>query len=253
MSTTDQVSDEVMELVRDIQFVNTRSAKEIDTIRIELMHRVGESTFSDVEKQSIIDDISVQLGNLTTRLRLCEQAVETLVTKHSALSENPIEIPADEPKLTPATVLILKPTELHFSPNLLPLEYAPDGASFRWSGASPSMKAEFDLDRTTDLEFQIRLYTLIKPEFGKNLRMSFDGRQVNHKSYRKGHSLVVYCPLKKSSGGNKTSLEIMLPSTHSPLELGVSQDDRKLGIAISEVRFCKPKGKLINLLRRFGL
>ena len=100
---------------------------------------------------------------------------------------------------------------------------------------------------------QIRLFALIKPEYSKQMKVLIDGKHIKHRFTLDGSLFVVSCLLPSSDKSSQTGVKIVLPGTHSPTDLGSSLDGRKLGIAISEIRFGKPDSGFDPLLKRLRL
>lgn len=100
---------------------------------------------------------------------------------------------------------------------------------------------------------QIHLSALIKPEYSKELKLFIDGQHIKHRFYLDDPLFVISCVLPVSSSNKRTEVRLLLPGTHSPAELGGGADNRILGLAISEVRFGKPGGRLSYLFKRLGL
>ena len=111
----------------------------------------------------------------------------------------------------------------------------------------------FSLDRSKALGMRIRLFALIKPEFSKQLHVLVDGQRLKHEFGLDGSLFVVSSAIPASDSSEETEVKIVLPSTYSPMELGTSHDGRKLGIAITDIRFGQPDGGFARLLKRLKL
>ena len=109
------------------------------------------------------------------------------------------------------------------------------------------------INRNTDFEMQTWLFALIKPKYSKRLRVFVDGIHIKHRFAIDDSLFVVSCILPNLNRATPTDIKLVLPNTHSPMELGLSQAEKKLGIAISEIQFCTPSNGLVRLLKQFKL
>ena len=76
---------------------------------------------------------------------------------------------------------------------------------------------------------------MVKAEHLKEMKLVLDGKPVLHHLSFDGqiNRASLNMPARRDSG--ITLLEVKLPSTHRPSELGDSTDSRQIGIAISKV------------------
>ena len=85
------------------------------------------------------------------------------------------------------------------------------------------------------------------------MKVFIDGKHIKHWFAPLGSMFIVACELPVTNQSTQTDIKLVLPGTHSPSETSNSPDTRKLGIAISEIRFDKPIGLLTRLLMRLRL
>jgi len=239
------------ELLDDIRYVNMSNEAEIQRVGEDLLQHLAEVKLPKSVTNALIENISTQLGQLAVKVKMTEKAIQSLQAeqKHNGKPGKNTEIQngfQTNEKRFPANQLV-------GGGNLLPLESSTGGVSYRWSGAGLEIPFQFMLNRNNKLEMQIRLYALIKPEYSKLLKVFIDGQHIKHRFYLDGSLFVVSCTLPVSASASQTEIKIQLPGTHSPSELGGGPDHRKLGIAISEIRFCKPSSGLSYLLKRLRL
>jgi hypothetical protein len=135
-------------------------------------------------------------------------------------------------------------------PNLWPLERSPDGLAYCWTGADPEFRLSFRVERGRSLQLQVRLYSLIKDDYARQIRLLVDGEPIDHEVSRDGALTILQGALPVREGLDATELKIALPATHSPASLGTSPDERKLGVALNEIRVFTNVGAINRLLRR---
>jgi len=234
-------------LLDDISHINQTNKNEIKRVREHIRKVIDEGQPTDDITDTILDEVSVVLGRLAVKVELTETAVRSIRAEQtqgpkpsplrSRLDSNKTEIRLGVEALTP-------------NPNLLPIQPSGNGSPYAWSGSDPQTRFTLALDRNTALGMHIGLRALIKPEFSKQLKILIDGIHTKHRVRSESGSVILSCNLPHSSNTGETEIKIVLPDTHSPRELGTSNDYRKLGIAICEIRFGKPENGFVHLLKR---
>ncbi len=252
MSSDIKPSTDAGELLQDIQFVNNIAKEEIVRIRELASQHINDSNNSDLSSSLFAEEISEQLGHLKARIGLCEQTLVSLQAEIGGINLSKINSTRDINKKQ-QTSMSVSASKLEAKPDLLPLEYASDGTNFRWSSIDPKLNFEFQLDRSVRLELQIRLFALIKSEYAKQLKVLIDGEHIKHRFELDNNIFVVRCVLPVTDNNDHTEITIVLPATHSPKDLGTSRDDRKLGIAINEIRFSRFESRFSHWLKRLKL
>jgi len=250
MPTKKQQQLDIGSLLDDINYVNQESKNEINRINDQFKLRIAEADPTGNVAVSFIEEVSSQLGQLSVKVSLAEQAIRSMrrEQKHKfteATTESEVDGNGDG--------LQFSVRQLVSNKNLLPIETNRDGINYVWSGANPETQFTFPLDRHKKLCMQIRLVSLIKPEFPEQLKIFIDEVHIKHSLNMDGDLFLVSCNLPSSSKTNETDIKIVLPATHSPMSLGGSGDGRKLGIAINEIRFVKFENRFTQLLKRLKL
>ena len=240
----------VSDLLDDIHYVNQANRVEIKRINSQIRSRIAETDLAGNVADAIIDEVSSQLGRLSTNVKLADKAIRSIKPERN--HKIAVASSKDESN-SKAAGLQFNALQLAGNKNLLPMEHSHSGISYAWSAADPETQFEFSLDRSKVLGMQLRLFALVKPEFSKQLKVFVDGTHVKHHFHVDKGFYVVSCNLSPSSKASQTQIKIVLPATHSPADLGISQDVRTLGIAISEIRFGKPESGFSHLLRRLKL
>jgi hypothetical protein len=250
MPTEDKQNPDVRELLDDIQFVNRSAEAEISRVSNQVRRHLNKLNLPQDVANSLIGEVSSQLGQLTAKVKITEQALHNLQSelKKPLAGKNIIAS-------TQATKgdICYPARKLAGTTNLLPIEISPNGISYCWSGANPEIKFDFVLDRKKKIGIQIKLFALIKPEYFRQLKVIVDGEHIKHRCTLDDGLFVASCKLPQSNKTSQTEVKIMLPDTHRPSDLGVAQDNRKLGVAISEIRLGKPMSELTYLLKRLRL
>lgn len=245
MPTEIQKQLDTSELLDDIRFINEANKNEIKRIRSHIRQRIEEENLTGNGADVVANEVSNLLGQLSAKVNLTEKMIRKFESSQ---------------QIEPKTRAKKETTDLEFgvaqivdNQNLLPIEKSADGVSFCWTGVDPEIRFEFALDRGERLGLRIHLHAIIKPEYFRQLKMFIDGARVSHKFYLEDRSHVISCNLSASRKTSQTEIKIVLPATHSPRELGISNDGRKLGIAISQIRFGKPENRFVLLLKRLRM
>jgi len=243
MAAEKQLKFDSAELLDNIHYVNQSNEHEIKRLNDLFRLRFAGAELSGNTVDSIIDEVSNQLGQLSGKVNLAEQAINSirLKQKHKTTAAT-----AKSESANNEAGLQFSISQLVGNKNLLPMETNCDGIDYAWSGADPETQFTFSLDRRKKLGMQIRLVSLIKQEYPDLLKLFIDGTHIQHSLSMDGNLFMVSCNLPPSSNAGQTEVKIVLPATHRPMDLGNSGDGRKLGMAINEIRFGKP-------VSRFGL
>jgi hypothetical protein len=240
MPSEKQQPSQIGELLSDIRYVNQISREEIERSADRLRQSISEADLPTPVANSLINEISTQLGEQTAKVTLTEKMVRSLGVKSQPVKEEK-KIHVMEAGITEPTGLRITAKQLAGNTNLYPVETSTNGISFLWSGTEPEVHFSFSLDRSKPLEMQIRLFALIKWQYSRRLRVLIDGETVKHRIHRKNKIYVIRCRIPAVTIERPTRITITLPATHSPRELGRSHDARKLGMAINEIRFYEPE------------
>lgn len=241
---------EIRELLDDIHHVNQANKVEIKRINSLIRSRIAETDLSENVADAIIDEVSSQLGQLSANVKLTDKAIRSINPERN---QNLAVASSKRESGSNVTGVQFSARQLAGNKNLLPMEHSRSGVSYVWSAADPETQFVFSLDRSKVLGMQLRLFALVKPEFLKQLKVFIDGSHIRHRFHVDKGLYVVSCNLPPSSKASQTHIRILLPATHSPVDLGISQDVRMLGIAISEIRFGQAESGFTHILRRLKL
>ena len=253
MSTETPKQIDIGELLQDIDYVNKTVSEEIERVKTSLQPQLNGASLPGTVAGPLIDEISTQLGHLAAKVKLTEKTSRLIRQELGASVETGYDSIGSFGN-TPTLTLRFAASQLVGNKNLFPVNTSANGVSYRWSGSDPETRFEFPLDRSNKLGMQIRIFALIKSEYLKQLKVLIDGHHIKHRiSTQEGPIFVVSCTLPSSDKASHTAIKIVLPGTYSPIELGESQDERKLGIAINEFRFSKPESGFTHLLKRLRL
>jgi len=250
MPQENQQQPENSELLEDIKYVTQANKDEISQLNARIRQRISEADVAGSTADSIIRELSNELGQLSVKVRLTEKAIRKIRPGRKQKSK---VAPTKSETNSSGATMRFGTDRLAYNRNLLPIEYSADGISYLWSGSDPEIKFLFSLNRSERLGMQIRLFALIKPEYSKQLKVLVDGIHIKHRFSVNEGLFVLSCNLPPSSRTSQTDIEIILPATHSPKELGTSNDERKLGLAIMDISFGKTQSGLVHLLKRLKL
>ena len=248
---SEQPSDS-SELLDDIRYVNQITKDEIKRSKGQLRQLVDNTPMPSNVAESLIDEISKQLGQLTAKVDLAEKAVHTLKARQKSRNKAR-RVAAKIQNENQSTCLSFDANQLEENNNLLPMQESASGINYCWSGADPEILFSFSLDRTKALGMYIWLFALIKPEYSRQLKVLVDGQHIKHFFSADGPLFVVSCVLPPAGQSSQTEIKLILPDTHSPTDLGGALDGRKLGIAIHKISFGKPESGFSHLLKRLKL
>jgi hypothetical protein len=127
------------------------------------------------------------------------------------------------------------------------LENHPKYGSFRWTG--PSQRATIHLPIVFDHGFAVRIHILstLLDEAINTLKLSIHEQEIAYHLYRlaEGTFLVLaqldHASIAKPKGDFGITLEIA--NTVRPLDLGLNQDSRRLGLAVNWVELDPDRGR----------
>ena len=238
------------DILEDIEYVNQSTNDEIKIVSARLMQRIKDESLTNKPETILVEEVSSQLGQLSALVNLADKTISALQAELNPNGEtSPHRVTSSGHE---KESMLFTAYQIGGKGNLLPVERYND-LSCCWSGADPEIHFTFPLDRGTKLKMEIRLIALIKPEYSKKLKILIDDKHIKHSFRRDGSLFTVSCVLPLSERTTQTDVKIILPATHSPRDLGHSSDERKLGIAINEIRFGKPTSSISRLLMRLKL
>jgi hypothetical protein len=249
METGTSHERDIVTLLDDIAYVNKASGEEIERVGRRIDQLIAGAALPREIADALAREISGQLGPLSAQVKFTASAVRSLQSQSGqSRSGQSRSAPASPAKSDAPAGLCFPAEALAGNKNLLPLEAA-NGLKFSWSGADPEIRFEFALDRSQRVELQMRLVALIKPEYSRQMRVLVDGRHLAHRFAPDGALYLVSCVLPATGQAGQTEVRIILPDTHCPTDLGSGLDGRRLGIAIHEIRFVRPRSALGRLFK----
>ena len=171
----------------------------------------------------IIEQMVIILGEFGARVRVIEQAAE-----QQLLVENPLH---SGPMLSGN--LHLSAAELG-ADGLYDAEALEQGRVLRWTN-TPDFTIYLPVYRPFAKTLRIYFSAIIKQEYTKLLKVFIDQQEVPHKLKKINEELFIQVTVPAASNLALTELSLRLPAVHSPLDLGISEDPRELGIAINRI------------------
>ncbi len=127
------------------------------------------------------------------------------------------------------------------------------GGGFRWTGEGTTTVIELSIGLLGKKTLQLGFVSIIKKEYIKKIVLRINGKIIKYRiRFINGHNyLVAPFEVETLESRNILQLEISIPETHSPAALGISDDTRKLGIAISDIHFIPTLSVVERLKRKF--
>ncbi|MCF6263988.1 MAG: hypothetical protein L3J24_10435 [Xanthomonadales bacterium] len=240
------------EILENIDYINRKAQIEIESVQVELQNLISGASLAGEASTVLLSEVSSRLGQLTTRVVLVEASVKSIKSQYKPGLRQKLALQTVV-KSNQQSAFTVPVSQLPENTNLLPLEVSEGNISYCWTGDNPETEFSFSLNRGEVLGFKLCLFALIKPEYAKRLKIIVDGRHLKHWINIEDKLYILNCDIPVTTTTGLTSIAIVIPSTHSPKDLGTSGDERKLGIAISEIRFGRPGSKVDNFLKRLKL
>jgi hypothetical protein len=189
--------------------------------RISAEHGLHTPGLPDLLKQ-----VSQSTARLSTRLKIIEQAIQSELDSAPEL--------LDEVRITAE--------QLANGHNTYLLDKDARDIYHCWTGPARRNSVEIPVARSAPREVRICFIAIIKPEFVKQIEVRADGQALKTRLKFDGTFHNLYCPLAASDTLQSTLLELAVPATFSPQELGHSEDRRKLGLALCSIEAGEPLG-----------
>lgn len=130
--------------------------------------------------------------------------------------------------------------------NLYPIEQIGHKA-IRWTG--PDVSTKFNIPQLSGNKFvlQIGIEAVIESEYLRQIKTIVNGKVIKNKlKYIEGKNYIIasYTTQHKDK---YTEIELIVPETKSPLQLGASDDNRLLGFAISDLHVIQKPSSVSRL------
>ena len=242
-----QTQSDTGELLQDIRYVNQQNRGEINRLSDRFNHFIDAASLPTSVASSLVTELSAQLGQLSARVKLTEKAIGSLQSKHQ--SETVVwtagERNDDDPQSSEHRE---RQGQMTATCDLMAPEFSANGISFCWSGSNPEIQFAFTVKRRVELQLKIRLFALIKLNYLKRMKILVDGEHLKHSFGLEGPYYVARCIVPAAATSDRTLLKIVLPDTHSPAELATTNDNRKLGLAITNISFGTPERRFLRTL-----
>ena len=119
--------------------------------------------------------------------------------------------------------------------NFYPLEKTKNEQPYRWTGPEARNVFSLAVDRSKERTFRLSLFNSVEPALLKELAIIVDGETSEHKLSYDNNVIVITGMLQPMKKVDATQVELRLPRTYSPQELGKGNDMRKLGVAFHAI------------------
>jgi hypothetical protein len=197
----------------------------------------------DLQLRAALDEVLGALGKLAARVRIVEQILASDVEGALASNRDRTIDTVDVPSLSAS--FVLSADAMDGIENIYELEFSGTGVPCRWTGPEPKTTFRLPIYRKEALKLIVGVVGVVKPSYLRELVFTIDGRKSKHRiKYESGTNYLVV-DLPPSTADRVTNLALEVPKALSPLELGVSGDIRKLGVAISSIRAADPKEPIV--------
>jgi hypothetical protein len=121
------------------------------------------------------------------------------------------------------------------------------GRQFCWSGTDNVLDFVIPVKRNRATELTLDIIAVMKPEFIQQMTISVDGNLLKHKAREVDGVIQVFARLPKQSTNRPTVIQLVLPTTVSPSELGTGNDMREMGIALASIAIKPVAGRFSRL------
>lgn len=238
--------------MNDKEYYKNLTLKNKSSIKASITEKI--ENLPDSEKlEVLIEELSTVVSLHATRL----DVIEAIIAKEFSLDKQEKEEMQIEalPALSANVIEVKKfDKELHWSAsdlpendNLHPVEFNGDKV-ICWTGADKSTFIHTPRLQGSRFVLQLGIGAVIESDLLKSIEVRCNGRLVKSKvKYLSGQNFIV-SPFKV--GRNEIDgarLEIKIAKTASPIELGLSQDTRVLGFAISELNIIQRPSAVYRL------
>tara|TARA_Y100001956_G_C4128924_1_gene192245 strand:+ start:1177 stop:1947 length:771 start_codon:yes stop_codon:yes gene_type:complete len=238
-------------ILSDIKHFQAMVSNEAAQIKQDINQHIVRRENEETAVEALIDRVSEQLAKLNARM----QIVETVLTSELHIQRDVADqmmntVAVEAPKAKPLELpslpkqVILNTQSFASNANMGDAELTDTGLSYRWTMSDKVTRFSALVSRAQKMQVKVRLVSAIQDEIKPQIQLLVDGNSVPTRIMFDGTLDCLIADLPKSEGKvDETLLAIQLPNTYSPKELGVSGDERKLGIAINTIEFSEPQKK----------
>ena len=169
---------------------------------------------------------------LSARITLLERALstESWIEETDRILQHPIA----EYNFAPQPEVEVLAKDFKGYGNVYELEHTSDGLPYVWFGPAPELVLDVPVLRDEPKVFRLGfISTLLTEDLLKTIEIIVDGKKCQVDFDFDGSTRGIWCLLPTQEKSKASRIEVKLPQTVSPADLGKSDDKRKLGLAIS--------------------
>ncbi|MDA3932762.1 MAG: hypothetical protein PF630_00220 [Gammaproteobacteria bacterium] len=174
------------------------------------------------EADLILQELLLEFAEIKARLSILEQAAEQNLLQTDPFRHGPLL----------AGSLHMDIEEFHHAGSYHPLQSNQSGHLYAWSKTT-KLNWTLPVSRNTKKTLLLGFDAIIKQDYAKSLKILVDGAVIKHRVTNYQGDMVLKAIIPVANFVGKTTISLELPGVHSPLELGLSDDARTLGIAVS--------------------
>ena len=141
-----QIQMEGDELLDDIHYINQAAKEEIKRVDARIRQYIAEAPLPAKVADTLTDEISSQLGQLSARVEIAEKAIRSFLAKQKPKKKAKTDT-AEADSFDQSSDLKFEASELVGNRNLLAVESSTSGINYCWSGADPEIQFSFSLNR----------------------------------------------------------------------------------------------------------
>lgn len=231
----------------NIRHVNQVLRAEVDRVATELSEFLDSLALPEETKGRIIDRLSREIGQVSAKVSLLEQAARAFDVHNRGASRT--ELVSAVGATSPSPTIEFPIALYQGNKNLLPLEHTATHIAYNWTADDPQTEFGFVLDRSRKMEMKIHILALIKPEYSRKMKIIVDGNHIKHKFFKSGDAYIARSILPVSEGSERTMVRMVLPGTFSPEALGGGEDGRKIGVALIKFGFSHTEESLFGFFK----
>ncbi|WP_078085544.1 hypothetical protein [Microbulbifer mangrovi] len=126
--------------------------------------------------------------------------------------------------------------------NIYDVECTADGLSYAWTGPSPEFVLDIPVLRDVPKVFRLGfISTLLEEELLQKTEILIDGKPCQVNFDFDGSTRGIWCLLPTDQKSKSSRVQVRLSRTVSPTDIGKSNDNRRLGLAISGYKVSIPQ------------
>ena len=208
---------------------------------VRTMNRAVIGKQSEDITKELVASVAAILGDIGARLQIVEMALAQDQKSEFMMPEKVDNSEVVEPFTAqlscqlPNTIALL-PDILSSIENFHYAETTDDGYEYTWTGEAAATNMELLVSRTNEKEIRIRIVSMVKEDALQDLRIEVDGVETPFQWVPDGdlHCISVLMPVVLGKM-DSTTLSIVYPEPCTPESLGISIDNRHIGLAINSI------------------